>query len=146
MDYNTNPEAYLTEALEFYDSKSILYKKWYTVLVTLDIITSALIPFITLFFDKFHAARYIVALMGSFITIISTFKATFRFHEKWIDYRSTAETLKYHKYLFETESSPYKGEGKVELLISNIHLIVDKENKNWRSVELNNKRKPFENQ
>jgi len=135
-----NAENYLLEYLQYYDEKSISYKKWYTIFVVLDIVISAFIPFATLFIDIFSPTKYIVAFMGSVITIVSAFKTAFRFHISWVQYRTTAEILKYHKYLFETESYPYKGENRGELLISNVNSIVEKENRNWRSIELNNKK------
>ena len=144
-DIDNKAKAYLMQTLEWYDKKSILYKRWYTTLIVLNIITSALIPFVTLFMDIFSITRYIVALMGSIVTIISTFKATFGFHEKWVWYRSTTEILRYHKYLFETECAPYKGEDKNQLLVSNVYSIVNKENRKWKSVELNIKETSHEN-
>ena len=78
--------------------------------------------------------------MASLITIASSIKTTFGFHKNWVEYRTTAEILKYHKYLFETKSAPYKGENKVELLISNVNSIVEKENRSWRTIELESKK------
>ncbi|PKM51447.1 MAG: DUF4231 domain-containing protein [Firmicutes bacterium HGW-Firmicutes-7] len=139
-DNKSIAENYLLDYLEYYDKKSISYKKWYSVLVVLDIVISAFIPFATLFIDNFSYTKYIVAFMGSVVTIVSAFKTTFGFHKNWVEYRTTAELLKYHKYLFETQSTPYCEENKGELLILNVNSIVIKENRNWRSFELNNKR------
>lgn len=146
-DGNKNTaENYLLGYLEYYDKKSISYKKWYSILVVLDIVISAFIPFTTLFIDDFSSTKYIVAFMGSVVTIVSAFKTTFGFHKNWVEYRTTAEILKYHKYLFETQSSPYCEENKEELLILNVNSIVVKENRNWRSFELNNKKSLPQNQ
>jgi hypothetical protein len=88
--------------------------------------------------DSFRPTRYIIAFIGSVMTILAAVKANFRFHEKWLEYRSTAEILKYQIYLFETESKPYNRENKEELLLGNVYLIIKKENKSWKSTELNN--------
>jgi len=133
-------ENYLYEYLKYYDHKSMSNKKWYTILVVLYTVISAFIPFTILFIDVYYPTKYIVAFMGSFITIVSAFKTTFGFHKNWVQYRTTTEILKYHKCLYETCSAPYNGANKGEQLISNVNSIVEKENKNWRSIELNVKK------
>ena len=45
----------------------------------------------------------LVAIMGSVVAIISGFLSTFQFQKKWIEYRTTSETLKHEKYLFEMD-------------------------------------------
>ncbi len=135
-------EEYLLNYLKYYDSRSISCKKWYLFFVVLDTVISAFIPFTALFIDTFAFTQYIIAFMGSVITIVSTLNTTFGFHKNWVEYRTTAEILKYHKYLYETDSSPYDGDNKEKLLISGINSIVEKENRNWRSIELNTRKNP----
>lgn len=130
---------FLNHEIQWYDDESILYKKWYTCLVVVDIIISALIPFTTIFITNFPFTQYIVALMGSIVTIISGFLATFQFHEKWIEYRITAENLKHHRSLFNIGVYPYNSDDKIDLLIKNIIAIIHKENTNWVSNEKNKK-------
>lgn len=129
---------YIEDQYHYYDKKSISCKKQYYVLVSLHIMTSALIPFIALLIDVWPLARYIVAFMGSIVSILSAFKISFGLHNNWIEYRTTAETLKFHEYLFITASSPYDNDDREKLLINNVNLIVKEENRSWRSAELNN--------
>lgn len=135
-------EEYLLNHLEYYDNKSISCKKWHLTFVVLDTVISAFIPFTALFIDAFASTQYIIAFMGSVITIVSTLNTTLGFHKNWVEYRTTAEILKYYKYLYETSSSPYDGENKETLLISSTNSIIAKENRNWRSIELNTKKNP----
>lgn len=138
-------ENYLLEYLEYYDEKSISCKRWYTVLIIIDTVISAFIPFSTLFIDIFTSAKYMVAFMGSIVTIVSVLNTTFGYHKNWVEYRTAAEILKYHMCLFETESSPYNSENRQELLISNVNSIVGKENRAWRSLELHKQKKTSQN-
>ncbi len=131
-----NAENYLNGNLTYYDEKSVLNKKRYTLLVVLDITLSALIPFTTLFIDIFSGAKYIVALMGSVITVVSAFNATFGYHKLWIEYRMVAEALKHQKDLYINSCNPYNCHNKGEILISIVNSILEKENSNWRSTEL----------
>jgi hypothetical protein len=107
-----------------------------------DTIISAFIPFATLFIDVYLPAKFVVAFMGCIITVVSAFLSIFGFHKNWVEFRTTAEILKYHKYLYKTCSTPYNKTNKDELLILNVNTIVEKENRNWRSIELNIKKVP----
>ncbi len=129
-------ENYLDSYLAYYDEKSIKNKKRYTCLVLLDIIISAMIPFATLFIDIFGAAKYIVALMGSCITIVTALNTTFGYHKLWIEYRTVAEALKHQKDLYINNCNPYNDDNKKELLLFIVNSILEKENRNWKSIEL----------
>ncbi len=131
---------YLYRNLNYYDKKAASNKKLYNLFIILEIVISAFIPFAALFNDVFFQTKYIVALMGSFITILSAFKTSFDLHKKWVEYRTMAEILEYHKRLYLIESAPYNKSNKHELLISNVNSIVEKENRTWRSVELSVKK------
>ncbi|WP_286908750.1 DUF4231 domain-containing protein [Clostridium sp. UBA1652] len=131
-------KKYLIDNYSYYDTKSVLYKRWYSFLTALDIFIASTIPFTTLFIDSFFWIKYAIALMGSITAILSSLKATFAFHKNWIEYRSTAEILKFHQYLYETKSSPYNQKNRDEILILNIHAIVEVENNNWKSFLLKN--------
>lgn len=131
---------YLEETYNYYDATAIINKRWYTILIIVDTALSALIPFMTLYTDNFASAKYIIALMGSVSTILSSLKATFAFQKNWIEFRTTSEILKFHRYLYENKSSPYEEDNRDSILIANIHSIVETENKNWRSLLLGNKK------
>ncbi len=134
---NINAENYLNGYLDYYEGKSILNKKRYSAFVVLNIVISALIPFATLFIDVYIPAKYIVAMMGSTITIISALNSTFGYHKHWIEYRTVAESLKHQKVLYMNNCYPYNVENKGELLILMINSILELENRNWKSIELN---------
>ncbi len=131
-----NAENYLDSYLAYYDEKSIRNKKRYTCLVLLDIVISAMIPFAALFIDVFSPAKYIVALMGSCITIVTALNTTFGYHKLWIEYRTVAEALKHQKDLFINNCNPYNEDNKRELLLFIVNSILEKENRNWKSIEL----------
>ncbi len=135
---------YLKDSLKYYDKKSISCKRWYTALISADVILSAFIPFATLFFDDYANTKFIVALMGSLVTIASSVRAKFAFQEDWVEYRTTTEILKYHRYLYDTLSPPYNKKNKDELLITKVNEICMNENKCWRDMKLNNSKKPDE--
>lgn len=131
-----NAENYINVYLKYYDSKSVAYKKRFLVLTVSDIILSAMIPFVVLFIDGFSAAKYIVALMGSIITIVKGLNTAFGYHKLWIEYRTVAEALKHQKDLYINNCSPYNGQNKKELLVIIVNSILENENRNWKTIEL----------
>lgn len=128
---------FIVEEFDYYDKKSKKYKKCYISLMLIDIIVSALIPFVTLFMTNFTFTKYIVAFMGSVVTIVSGCLATFQVHELWVTYRITAEKLKHHKNLFELNVPPYDESDRSERLAINMYKIVDKENSSWTYIKNN---------
>jgi hypothetical protein len=116
--------------LAYYSNKATSYKKYYNWLVAADIIISALISF-TALFSTYYFTKYVIALMGVSVTVISGFLSTFQFDKKWIEYRTTAETLKHEKYAYEMGIEPYDQENKISVLVNNIETLISKENTNW---------------
>lgn len=132
-----DPLEIVQKKLNWYGTKSKKYKSIYNYLVGIDIVISALIPFVSIFITTHPFSQYIVALMGSCVTIISGFLATFQFHDLWIEYRITAERLKHLKTLFELNVYPYDGIDKIERFISDMSTIEDKENMSWSYIKNN---------
>ncbi|MHB9141453.1 MAG: DUF4231 domain-containing protein, partial [Paludibacter sp.] len=124
-------------------NKSISLKKWYYTFVVLEGVISTFIPFTTLFLDVWSITRYIVALMSTVVALISIILTTFGFHNKWIDYRTTAENLKREKDRYECELSPYKGENREQLLFDKAAEIIVRENNNWKVNELEQLKNPL---
>ncbi len=136
---NRKAYEYLKTCLKYYDDKSKINKRWYAVLIAINILLSSFIPFVTLFIDDYSSAKYIVALMGCIVTAASSCRVTFGFHENWIEYRTSSEILRYHKYLYQSNSTPYNNQMRDEILISNVNAVVETENKTWRINQLNMK-------
>ena len=65
-----------------------------------------------------------------------------KFQEKWSEYRTTSETLKHEKYLYETKSGPYDNErtDNFKSFVVRIENLISKENSSW-SQYINKKEK-----
>ncbi|MHC4437288.1 MAG: DUF4231 domain-containing protein [Planctomycetota bacterium] len=139
-------ETYLKERLEdqigWYDKKSQWNQKIFKRLRTAEIIAAATIPllsgYITLSDSKI---RLIVGFLGVTVAIIAGIVPLCKFHEHWVEYRTTCETLKHHKYLFLTKSSPYNGNRAFNLLVENVESFISKENSNWQNLQKESERK-----
>ncbi len=128
-------EQYLKERLDdqidWYDRKSASNQRLYKRLRLLEVVAAASIPFLTGFIPDLQHMSHIVAAVGVLIAVISGVFALFKFQENWIEYRTTAETLKHHKYLFLTRTSPYHDGDAFHVLVTTVERLISQENSKW---------------
>lgn len=138
-----NEEWYIHERLQnqmnWYNCKSKQCKFFYNILLSINIIISSLIPFTTVLITSFPIAKYIVALMGSLVTILSGFISTFQYKKKWIDYRVASEILTKEYYKYNMKVEPYDRDERLNLstLVQNTETYISKENANWIKYNTN---------
>ena len=61
--------------------------------------------------------------------MVSGFLALNQYQENWIDYRTTCESLRHHKYRFLTGAEPYLDQGDAfGHLVNNTEDLISKEN------------------
>lgn len=135
------------DQINWYDKKSISCQKKYKVSQTLEIILAALIPLLSAYTKNCAAIAVIVGVLGAAITIIESITKLYKWHENWIEYRSTCELLRYQKHLFETKSAPYNNEPETieNLFVRNIENIISSENNKWKTIQLENASKGSSN-
>jgi hypothetical protein len=131
-------DNYLTDRLEsqidWYDKKSSWHQSWHKKLRFLEILAVASIPFLTGYItDAPPDMKIVVGGLGVLIAVTSGVVALFKFQEHWLQYRTTAESLKHHKYLYLTKTAPYNGENAFNLLVESVEGLISKENSNWVS-------------
>ena len=74
----------------------------------------------------------ILGAIGSLIAILSGLSGLLKFQEKWPEYRTTSETLKHEKILFQSKTSPYNEEVEsFKLLVIRTENLVSKEHSAW---------------
>ncbi len=143
-----NAEQYLQERLDdqidWYDRKSCWNQRLHKRLRMVEVIAAASIPFLTGFIKAAPFMSHVVAGVGVLIAVISGVFALFRFQENWIEYRTTAETLKHQKYLFLTQTSPYDGEDAFHTLTETVEGLISQENSKWTRYIQQKKNKPQE--
>jgi hypothetical protein len=132
--------AYLEERLEdqigWYDRKSQRNQKTFKYLRIAEIVAAGSIPFLV---GYVHAAeskmKFVVGLLGVAVAVIAGIISLCKFQEHWIEYRTTCETLKHHKYLYLTKSAPYDEERAFHVLVENVESLISKENSNWSNLQ-----------
>lgn len=128
------------DQINWYDSNSKKSQKYYKRFQITEIILASLIPLMAGYANiTFWAV--IIGLFGSMIAIIEAVTKLYKFHENWIQYRSTCELLKYQKHLYLTSSFPYnKSDETIDnTFVNNIENIISSENNQWKNINTINK-------
>ncbi len=134
-------EQRLNDQIGWYSKKSHFNQKAFKRLRLAEIAFAAIIPFLAGIGDAVPHHQIIIGVLGVCITVSAGLSALYKFHENWIEYRNTAETLKHEKYLFLTKCSPYDDKDAYCKLVQRVEGLISKENSQW-SVNAKKHEKP----
>lgn len=96
------------------------------------IVFSATIPLVAGLDFPSLFKNVLLGILGSLIAILSGLSGLLKFQEKWSEYRTTSETLKHEKILFQTKTGPYSEEEEpFKILVTRIENLVSKEHSAW---------------
>ncbi|MFH1095921.1 MAG: DUF4231 domain-containing protein [Candidatus Desantisbacteria bacterium] len=133
-----NEQEYIEQRLEYqinwYSQKSQYNQTWFKRLRLSEIISATFIPFLSGMGDKVPCGPWLIGGLGVFIAVAAASGSLFKFHENWIQYRTTAEQLKHEKFLYLTGTKPYESEDKFSALVQRIEGLISKENSSWSQV------------
>lgn len=121
------PDEYLKDWVDdqiaWYDRKSVSNKKWFIILQVTTLVAAASVPVFVIFSGDMWA-RVIVAALGSATAITIGVVFIYQFREHWIEYRTTAESLKHEKYLYQTDTDIYVGDDAFSVLVERVEALV----------------------
>jgi hypothetical protein len=121
--------ARLDDQLDWYDRKSAFSKRWYIRLRLAALVSAAAVPITSTFG---HSA--VTSVLGVVIVIVEGVQQLNDFHENWMRYRSTAESLKHEKYLHAALAGPYHAsDDPKRLLAERVEELVSTEHSRWVS-------------
>lgn len=96
------------------------------------IVFSATIPLLAGINFCAELKNIILGILGALIAVLSGLSGLLKFQEKWTEYRTTSETLKHEKILFQTKTGPYSEESEpFKLLVTRTENLVSKEHSAW---------------
>jgi hypothetical protein len=124
----------LEEQIVWYDRKSKSNMQWFKRIKMTEIVSAAIIPLLA----ASHLPRAAVAtgILGVLITVFEGTLQLNQYHENWIRYRSTCESLKHEKYIFLADAGPYSNVEKPRaLLAERVEALVSQEHAKWESVQ-----------
>ena len=120
----------LEDQLGWYERKSGVAQHWYKGLRILQLVLSVSIPVVV----TFDVPAVVTAILGGTIAVLEGIQQLFQFHEHWILYRSTAESLKHQRYLYLAHARPYSGRDRDRVLAEQVEGLVSQEHARWTSA------------
>lgn len=130
----------LEDQIDWYSNKSSLCQCRYKVIRIVEIVASAIIPLLSGMGEKVPYGPWIIGLLGVTIAIATAVSSLFKYHENWIQYRSTSEALKHEKFLFLAGAAPYDGENSFHVLVQRVEGLISNENTTWTQTINNDKK------
>jgi len=132
-----NQQEYIEQRLDnqiaWYDARSQTNQRAYRRVRIFEIIAASAIPLLSAGDRLGNYAGVVVGVLGASIAICTGVSALFKFHELWIEYRTIAETLRHHRFLFLTQSRPYHEASAFSILVDAVEGVISKENSSWGS-------------
>jgi len=78
--------------------------------------------------------KFMVSVSGILIAALKYYSGLHKYHENWIQYRTTCELLKHEKYLYLTRSGGYAGNKPFNQLVVRCESIISSENVDWAQL------------
>jgi len=131
-------ERYKTQ-IRWYSNRASANKQRYHVFQWTAIILSVSLPVLI---ATVPDSRQLFTIVISIVLAICTAALkTFKFQENWINYRTTAETLKKEKYFLEAELNEYAdATDKEALFIERVESLISRENTLWVTTHTRDER------
>lgn len=119
------------DQINYYDTQSTKSRDWYKRLAASQLVSGAIIPFVSGFSESISCSEWVIALLGIIVTISTAFLSLNKYQERWINFRTTCESLKHFKYLYITRSIPYDQNDAFSKFTNDIESVISKENSDW---------------
>jgi Protein of unknown function (DUF4231) len=120
----------LEDQIAWYDRKSAQCQQRFKWLKALELAAAAAIPVVA----AFDVPVYVAGILGAVVVVTEGVLHVNQYHQNWITYRSTAESLKHEKYLFLARADVYSGSKRpLRLLAERIEGLISQEHARWVS-------------
>jgi len=120
----------LEDQITWYDRKSAQCQQRFKVLKAQELAAAASIPVVA----AFDVPVYVAGILGAVVVVTEGVLHVNQYHQNWITYRSTAESLKHEKYLFLARADVYSGSKRpLRLLAERIEGLISQEHARWIS-------------
>jgi hypothetical protein len=124
----------LEDQIRWYDTKSTTNMRWYKRLKISEIASAAVIPLLAA--SSLPRAMIVTGILGVVVTVFEGLLQLNQYHENWIRYRSTCESLKHEKYIYLANAGPYANVEKPRaLLAERVESLVSQEHAKWATVQ-----------
>lgn len=127
-------QSRLGDQIAWYDRKSQQNQAWHNRLRLAEVVAAGAIPFMAGYApDGPGWLPLAMGAAGALVAVIAAVLGLFQFEQKWIEYRTTCESLKKEKYLYLTGTEPFDGsdEKSFRTLVQRTEALISRENTRW---------------
>lgn len=139
MDEQQYIEQRVDDQIAWHDRKSGWNQRWYSLVQIATILSAALVPFVAVLEAVPSAPTWlykcVVGILGVTAAVAAGISSVYRFQERWVDYRMTAETLRSEKYWFMARVAPYDGEDAFSDFVTNVEAMLTGQNERWHASQ-----------
>lgn len=121
----------LDQQITWYSDRADSCQWKHKTLKIIEFSAAAIIPFLSGFGKEIPHSSLLIGCLGITIAISAGLTSLSKYHENWIQYRATSESLKHEKFLFLTQSGPYQGSSDLAALVERSEGLISKENSSW---------------
>ena len=117
-----------------YSKKSRWNQRWFKGLKFIEIVAAALIPFAA----GLRADPLITGGLGVIVVILESMQGLYQFQQNWTSYRSTSESLKHEKFLWQAKAGPYKNPDNTSaeaIFAERVEALISTEHAKWVSYQ-----------
>ena len=134
MDSATYLKERVEDQIEWMNGKSKWNQTRYKTIKVMEIVAAALVPLLSGYQTTQAYLGFIVGILGVAIVILTSLRQLNKYQENWLTYRTTLESMKREKFLFEACAPPYDDESAYQKFVMNIESLLAKENESWKAV------------
>ena len=134
----------IEDQVAWYGARSRMNKIWFQRLRATSIFVSLCIPILTSLIGEKNndTIKIVIAVAGATVAFIEGLMSLKKYQDLWTTYRVTGESLKYHRYLFETGSAPYDVPNAFKLFVQNAEGLMAAEHTNWMQLSMQKSNPP----
>lgn len=133
------------DQIAWYDQKSLWNQRWYNRLQTGVIVFSSITPVLIAidFCATSSLLKWLPIVTSIIVSLLSATIQLFKFQEHWINYRTTAESLKKEWYYYMANIGEYAhAEEKESVFVNRVESLISRENTIWFTT--NKERQPVD--
>ena len=130
MDANDYLQKRIDDQIKWLSSASSKNQQWFKNLRAAEIVMGCAIAYLVSHADLMPV-QVLAGAMGVAVATIGGLLSLYRFQEKWVEYRVTAENLKREKFFFLTGTAPYDADDRFQTLVMRVEAILAVENMQW---------------
>lgn len=129
-----NPKETVLQQLGWYDRAARRNQLLFYGAKTLQVGAAAVVPILALT----RAEPLVTAAVGALVAVLVGLEEVFRFHEKWLNYRSSCETLRMEVFLHQAGAGAYAAAAldseRDRLLAERFASVATQELERWHAM------------